>query len=188
MEGNSICRQIPWGDDQEFLDAWENAKTGYPWIDAIMTQLKEEGWMHHLARHSVACFLTRGDLWCSWEKGRDVFDKLLIDSDWSLNNANWMWLSCSAFYNTYWRVYSPVTFPKKYDKSGEFIRHYLPVLKDIPDKYIYEPWKAPLGVQQRAKCIIGKDYPEPIVDHSVASKENKEKMKAAFASAKSSSS
>mmetsp|Transcript_22320 Transcript_22320/g.24905 ORF Transcript_22320/g.24905 Transcript_22320/m.24905 type:complete len:122 (+) Transcript_22320:39-404(+) len=79
-------------------------------------------------------------------------------------------------------------FPKKYDKSGEFIRHYLPVLKDIPDKYIYEPWKAPLGVQQRAKCIIGKDYPEPIVDHSVASKENKEKMKAAFASAKSSSS
>ena len=52
------------------------------WIDAIMTQLHREGWMHHLARHSVACFLTRGDLYVSWEKGRDTFDRLLIDGDW----------------------------------------------------------------------------------------------------------
>lgn len=52
------------------------------WIDAIMTQLRREGWMHHLARHSVACFLTRGDLYVSWERGRDTFDRLLIDGDW----------------------------------------------------------------------------------------------------------
>ena len=55
--------------------------------------------MHHLARHLVACFLTRGDLWISWERGVEVFDKYLIDADWSLNNANWMWLSASAFFN-----------------------------------------------------------------------------------------
>ena len=47
-----------------------------------MTQLQREGWMHHLARHSVACFLTRGDLYVSWERGRDTFDRLLIDGDW----------------------------------------------------------------------------------------------------------
>lgn len=47
-------------------------QTGYPWIDAIMTQLREEGWIHHLARHAVACFLTRGDLWISWEEGMKV--------------------------------------------------------------------------------------------------------------------
>lgn len=47
-----------------------------------MAQLRQDGWMHHLARHSVACFLTRGDLWCSWERGRDVFDKYLLDADW----------------------------------------------------------------------------------------------------------
>ena len=46
--------------------------TGYPWIDAIMRQLKTEGWIHHLARHAVACFLTRGDLWISWEEGQQV--------------------------------------------------------------------------------------------------------------------
>ena len=48
------------------------ARTGYPFIDAIMTQLRREGWIHHLARHAVACFLTRGDLWISWEEGLKV--------------------------------------------------------------------------------------------------------------------
>lgn len=69
MEGNPICRQIPWENNPEYLAAWKEARTGYPFIDAIMTQLKNEGWIHHLARHAVACFLTRGDLWVSWEEG-----------------------------------------------------------------------------------------------------------------------
>lgn len=51
-------------------------QTGYPWIDAIMNQLREEGWIHHLARHAVACFLTRGDLWLSWEEGMKVMPPL----------------------------------------------------------------------------------------------------------------
>ncbi|KAL3929095.1 MAG: hypothetical protein SGPRY_002102, partial [Prymnesium sp.] len=61
MIGNPICRQIPWDNDEELLSAWREARTGYPWIDAAMTQLRREGWIHHLARHAVACFLTRGD-------------------------------------------------------------------------------------------------------------------------------
>jgi cryptochrome len=181
MLGNALCRQMPWVDNQEFLKAWEDGKTGYPWIDAIMTQLKQEGWMHHLARHSVACFLTRGDLYCSWEAGRDVFDRLLIDADWALNAGNWMWLSASAFFNQYFRVYSPIAFGKQYDKNGDYIKRYLPVLKDMPAKYIYEPWTAPMAVQEKANCIIGKDYPKPIVDHAVVMKVNMQKMKAAYA-------
>ena len=46
--------------------------TGFPWIDAIMTQLRNEGWIHNVSRHAVACFLTRGDLWLSWEEGMKV--------------------------------------------------------------------------------------------------------------------
>jgi cryptochrome len=185
MEGNIVCRQIPWKRNNiELLTAWEEGRTGYPWIDAIMTQLKKQGWMHHLARHSVACFLTRGDLWCSWEEGRDVFDKLLLDADWAINSFNWQWLSASAFFSQYFRVYSPIAFGKQYDPKGTYIRHFLPVLKDMPDKYIYEPWTAPRSVQEAARCIIGKDYPLPIVDHSVVSKENTGKMKIAYAAGK----
>ena len=79
MVGNPICRQIDWEDNDVHLTAWSEARTGFPWIDAIMTQLRDWGWIHHLARHSVACFLTRGDLYISWERGQEVFEELLID-------------------------------------------------------------------------------------------------------------
>ncbi|XP_027344568.1 (6-4)DNA photolyase isoform X2 [Abrus precatorius] len=181
MKGNRICKQIPWKDDDKLLEAWREARTGFPWIDAIMIQLRQWGWMHHLARHSVACFLTRGDLFVHWEKGRDVFERLLIDSDWAINNGNWMWLSCSSFFYQYNRIYSPTTFGKKYDPNGDYIRHFLPLLKDMPREYIYEPWTAPLSIQTKANCIIGKDYPKPIVSHDSASKECRRKMGEAYA-------
>ncbi|GMI86119.1 UV REPAIR DEFECTIVE 3 [Hibiscus trionum] len=181
MKGNKICKQIPWNDDDKLLAAWREARTGYPWIDAIMVQLRKWGWMHHLARHSVACFLTRGDLFVHWEKGRDVFERLLIDSDWTINNGNWLWLSCSSFFYQYNRIYSPISFGKKYDPNGNYIRHFLPILKDMPKEYIYEPWTAPLSVQTKAKCIIGRDYPKPVVSHDTASKECKKKMGEAYA-------
>jgi len=180
MVGNSVCRQIPWDANSEKLAAWAEARTGLPWIDAIMTQLRTEGWIHHLARHSVACFLTRGDLWQSWEEGMKVFEELLLDADWSLNAGNWMWLSASAFFHQYFRVYSPIAFGKKTDSSGAYIRKYLPKLAKFPDKFIYEPWTAPLAIQKAAGCVIGTDYPRPMVDHAVVSKENMGKMKAAY--------
>ena len=71
-----------------------------------------------------------------------------------------------------------MAFGKKTDKSGEYIRKWLPKLKKFPDNYIYEPWKAPLSVQKAAGCVIGTDYPKPIVDHDVVSKLNITRMKA----------
>jgi cryptochrome len=187
IEGNPICRQIQWDNNQEFFEAWRNSKTGYPFIDAIMTQLRDEGWIHHLARHAVACFLTRGDLYVSWTKGQEVFEEFLLDADWSLNAANWQWLSASAFFHQYFRVYSPIAFGKKTDKNGDYIRKYVPVLKNFPSQYIYEPWTAPLSVQKAAKCIIGQDYPRPIVDHNTISKTNINRMKQAYESSKAQS-
>mmetsp|Transcript_15839 Transcript_15839/g.29886 ORF Transcript_15839/g.29886 Transcript_15839/m.29886 type:complete len:565 (-) Transcript_15839:8-1702(-) len=180
MINNPVARQIPWDDDPVLLSAWKNARTGYPYIDAIMTQLKQTGWIHHLARHSVACFLTRGDLWQSWEKGAEHFEEELIDADWSINNFNWQWLSCTAHFYQYFRCYSPVSFGKKTDKEGAYIRKWLPQFKDFPSKYIYEPWTAPPHVQQKCGVIIGNDYPEPIVDHMEISKSNMGRMKAAY--------
>lgn len=180
MKGNPICCQVPWDTNQTFLDAWAQAKTGYPFIDAIMTQLRQEGWIHHLARHAVACFLTRGDLWISWEEGQKVFEELLLDADWALNAGNWMWLSASAFFHQFFRVYSPVAFGKKTDKTGEYIRKYLPQLKKYPPEYIYEPWKAPLSVQKQAQCVIGVDYPKRIVIHEDVYKNNIKRMSEAY--------
>ncbi|CAJ1450926.1 unnamed protein product [Effrenium voratum] len=183
--GNPSCKNIPWAKNKKFLKAWEQGRTGYPFIDACMRQLNRVGWLHHLARHAVACFLTRGDLWISWEQGRDVFDKLLIDADWSLNNMNWLGLSGAAPWSPpFFRIYHPV--PKMdsslnvKDPEGKFIREFVPELADMPSKYIYAPWTAPKEVQKSAGCIVGKDYPKPIVDHQKASKANLAKFKKAL--------
>ncbi|XP_055551906.1 cryptochrome-2-like isoform X1 [Falco cherrug] len=181
MAGNPVCLQVDWDNNPQHLHAWREGQTGYPFIDAIMTQLRTEGWIHHLARHAVACFLTRGDLWVSWEEGLKVFEELLLDADWSLNAGNWLWLSGSAFFHQYFRVYSPVAFGKKTDRDGAYIRKYVPILKDFPAEYIYEPWKAPRAVQERAGCLVGTHYPQPIVEHGVASKRNLGRMKLAHA-------
>jgi cryptochrome len=184
VRGNALCRQIAWEPNAELLRAWREGRTGYPWIDAIMTQLRLEGWIHHLARHCVACFLTRGDCWVSWEDGAAVFQELLLDADWSLNSANWMWLSCSAFYHQYWKCYSPVAFGKQYAGAEAYIKKYVPALQRYPTKYIFAPHTAPVEMQRAWGCVIGRDYPAPIVDHDVVCPRNKERLKVAFAAAK----
>uniref|UniRef100_A0A3P8X1A8 Cryptochrome circadian regulator 2 n=1 Tax=Cynoglossus semilaevis TaxID=244447 RepID=A0A3P8X1A8_CYNSE len=180
MEGNPICVQIPWDQNPEALAKWAEGRTGFPWIDAIMTQLRQEGWIHHLARHAVACFLTRGDLWISWESGMKVFEELLLDADWSVNAGSWMWLSCSAFFQQFFHCYCPVGFGRRTDPSGDYIRRYVPILKDYPNRYIYEPWNAPESVQKAANCVVGVDYPKPMINHAEGSRLNIERMKQVY--------
>ncbi|KAI3371758.1 hypothetical protein L3Q82_024320 [Scortum barcoo] len=180
MEGNPICVQIPWDQNPEALAKWAEGRTGFPWIDAIMTQLRQEGWIHHLARHAVACFLTRGDLWISWESGMKVFEELLLDADWSVNAGSWMWLSCSAFFQQFFHCYCPVGFGRRTDPSGDYIRRYIPILKDYPNRYIYEPWNAPESVQKAANCVVGVDYPKPMINHAEGSRLNIERMKQVY--------
>jgi cryptochrome len=175
---NSNCKRIEWGSyDEVLMTAWESGMTGYPYIDAMMRQLDTTGWMHHLGRHAVSCFLTRGQLWQNWKHGRDVFDRKLIDSDWALNNGNWLWLAGVApFSMPYYRVYNPCPDAKSSlnveTRDASFIRHWVPELSRFPSRYIFEPHLAPIEVQRSSKCIIGKDYPEPIVDRKEARKRN----------------
>lgn len=78
MKSNPICLNIPWArdlDSKENLKKWKAGKTGYPFIDAAMRQLVQEGWLHHVTRNAVACFLTRSDLWITWTKGLQFFLK-----------------------------------------------------------------------------------------------------------------
>jgi cryptochrome len=79
-------------------------------------------------------------------------------------------LSASAFFHQYFRVYSPVAFGLKTDKKGKYIRNYIPALAKVPDAFIYAPWKMSLAQQRACGCILGKDYPKPIVDHDEAKK------------------
>jgi cryptochrome len=181
---NKLCLEVPWDNNAVYQDAWAEGKTGYPFIDGLMRQLNETGWIHHLGRHAVACFLTRGDMWQNWTFGRDLFHKKLIDADGSLNNANWMSLAGVAPWSAPWfRIYSPVPDAKSalnVGVDGAWLKRFVPELKDMPAKYIYCPWTAPKAVQAKANCVIGKDYPAPIVDHAKCRDANLAKFKEAL--------
>ena len=184
-----LCLQIAWRDPcvdaaaAEALRRWEEGTTGVPLVDAAMRQLRSTGWLHHLLRHVVACFLTRGQLWIDWQAGRDVFDRYLLDSDWAINSANWQWLSATSFFYTYHRVYSPAHFALKYDRTGQYVRQFVPELRNMPNEFVYEPWKASLEVQRAAGCILGQEYPTPICDPDAAAAANLRKMDACYQAA-----
>ena len=190
-QSNEMCKEIEWDNyDQKKMEAWEKGQTGFPLIDAMMRQLDTTGWMHHLARHAVSCFLTRGQLWQNWKFGRDVFDRKLLDSDWALNNGNWLWLAGVApFSMPYFRLYNPCPDAKSSlnveATTAEFIKFWVPELKDFPPKYIYEPHLAPQSIQADSNCIIGKDYPIPILDRKESAKENLAKFKDSLSRLKS---
>lgn len=162
-------RSMTWSHDQALLAAWQDGMTGYPAVDAAMRQLKREGWMHNRARLIVGSFLTK-DLWLDWRLGESYFMRMLIDGDEANNNGNWQWITSVGVdpAPVYRRLYNPSSQRDKYDPTGEYVRRYVPELKNVPDKYLSEPWTMPEDLQQQVGCVIGKDYPAPIIDHKQA--------------------
>ena len=158
---------ISWPNDKSLFAAWCDARTGYPIIDAAMRQLNQTGYMHNRLRMIVASFLTK-DLLIDWRWGEKHFADQLIDFDLAANNGGWQWAAstgCDA--QPYFRIFNPVTQSERFDSRGKFIRKYLPELAKVPDNFIHAPWLMPSGEQQACGVVIGRDYPSPVVDHSV---------------------
>jgi len=108
------------------------------------------------------------DLLVDWRHGERVFAERLNDYDLAANNGNWQWAAstgCDA--QPWFRIFNPVTQSERFDPGGRFIRRYLPELARVPVEFVHEPWKMPEAVQHESGCVIGKDYPPPIVDHAV---------------------
>eukprot|EP00731_Ephydatia_muelleri_P018969 Em0011g1009a len=164
MKGNALCIQLPWDDNDQYLEAWRQGQTGFPWIDAIIRQCRQEGWAHFLARQSIAVFSTRGYMWLSWVLGKDFFQEFMLDFEQPLSSVCWMQSSCSGFFCNQIESYNPCVIGKQMDMEGQYIKTYVPELQAFPVEYIHQPWKAPQYIQEEAGCIIGVDYPKPVVD------------------------
>jgi deoxyribodipyrimidine photo-lyase len=160
-------RNICWRDAPEDLLAWKEGRTGYPVVDAGMRQLKQTGWMHNRARMITASFLVK-DLLINWQEGEAWFMQNLIDGDPATNNGGWQWTSgVGTDAAPYFRIFNPVLQGEKYDPQGDYVRRWVPELSMVPVKYIHKPWLMPGSLQQELNVIIGRDYPQPMVDHSI---------------------
>lgn len=158
---------LPWPNPPGHLAAWCEASTGYPLVDAAMRQLNQTGYMHNRLRMVTASFLAK-DLLVDWRLGERYFADRLIDYDLAANSGGWQWaasVGCDA--QPWFRIFNPVTQSERFDAQGKFIRRYLPELANVPEKFIHAPWTMSAAEQQRAGCVVGRDYPAPIVDHAV---------------------
>lgn len=164
--------KLVWSDDRVAFDAWCEGRTGYPIVDAAMRQLRREGWMHNRARLLVGSFLTK-DLGIDWRWGEGWFMRMLLDGDEANNNGNWQWIASVGVdpQPVARRIYNPTRQQAQYDPAGRYVRRYVPELERVPDRYLGAPWTMPVDVQRDAACVIGTDYPSPIVDHAAARRE-----------------
>ncbi len=163
--------KLSFKNNRLLFSAWCAARTGYPLIDAAMRQINQTGFMHNRLRMIVASFLSK-DLLIDWRWGEKYFAGHLNDFDLAANNGGWQWAAstgCDA--QPYFRIFNPLSQSQRFDARGKFIRRYVPELANVADKFIHAPWMMPPLEQKHAGCVIGKDYPAPIVDHAIARRE-----------------
>ena len=157
---------IEWPNDESWFAAWCEGRTGYPLVDAAMRQLNTTGYMHNRLRMVAASFLAK-DLLVDWRWGERYFAARLNDFDLAANNGGWQWAAstgCDA--QPYFRIFNPVAQSQRFDAAGEFIRRHVPELARVPESWIHSPWTMDAATQREAACVIGRDYPGPIVDHA----------------------
>ncbi|WP_032112975.1 cryptochrome/photolyase family protein [Candidatus Paracaedibacter symbiosus] len=164
----SQFKNFPWAKDENLFHLWTKGLTGYPIVDAGMRELWHTGWMHNRVRMIVASFLVK-DLLLSWQQGAAWFWDTLVDADIANNSASWQWVSgCGADAAPYFRIFNPILQGEKFDPNGEYVRKWIPELKDLPNELIHKPWQASTARLSVANVQLGITYPKPIIDHDKA--------------------
>lgn len=151
---------IEWSYDSAHFEAWAGGRTGFPMVDAAMRQVRHMGWMHNRARMVVASFLAK-DLLVDWRMGERFFMEHLIDGDFASNNGGWGFsASVGVDPQPYFRVFNPLLQSEKFDAEGEYIRKWVPELREVTGKAIHDPY----GRGAAAQAQKG-GYPRAIVEH-----------------------
>ncbi|MCH8558180.1 MAG: DASH family cryptochrome [Balneolia bacterium] len=162
-------KKYEWSTDNDAFRKWANAETGIPMIDANMRELNDSGFMSNRGRQNVASFLAKC-LNIDWRWGAEYFESLLVDYDVCSNWGNWAYNS-GVGNDPRDRYFNIVGQGKRYDANGDYIRHWLPELKDVPGEYIHEPHKMSVEQQRKAGIEIGNDYPFPMINLEQAYRE-----------------
>ncbi|EFR02321.1 deoxyribodipyrimidine photo-lyase [Nannizzia gypsea CBS 118893] len=152
---------LEWEYDLTQFDAWCEGRTGFPIVDAAMRQLKHCAWMHNRTRMIVSSFLSK-DLLIDWRRGEQFFMLHLIDGDFASNNGGWGFGSSTGVDpQPYFRIFNPLRQSERFDPDGDYIRHWVPELRDVEGSAIHDPYGR--GAQKIAEK---NGYPKPIVNHS----------------------
>ena len=155
--------------DAERYEAWSQGKTGWPFFDACMRSLIATGWINFRMRamlQSVASYT----LWLPWTETGLHLARCFLDYEPGIHWSQVHMQSGVTGINSI-RAYSVLKQSSDQDPDGDFIRTWVEELRDVPKKHIHEPWLMSDEQQKEFNCLIGEDYPFPIVDEKTARKE-----------------
>jgi deoxyribodipyrimidine photo-lyase len=160
--------KLKWSNNKSDFNKWCEGKTGVPIVDAGMRQLNTTGIMHNRARLITANFLVKL-LQQSWLSGEKYYATRLVDYDASINNGNWQWnSSTSPTCQKPYVIFNSWTQGATYDHDCEYIKKWIPELKDVDAKDIHN-WDTTYSKYPNVK------YPKPMIDY-VKAKEKTLKM------------
>lgn len=175
----SKYNDIKWSNCAKKFSAWCTGKTGFPLVDAGMRELNTTGFMHNRVRMVVASFLVK-NLHVDWRWGEKYFAQKLVDYDPCVNNGNWQWAAstgCDA--QPYFRIFNPWSQQKKFDSDCEYIKKWIPELRDLDPKEIHKFEKKIDSVDSVSLFeTVVIDYPLPIVNNKTTAVEVKAWYKA----------
>ena len=160
--------------NESFIRAWQQGQTGFPLVDACMKCLQQTGWINFRMRAMLVSFLCH-HLYQDWRDGVYHLARLFLDYEPGIHYPQFQMQAGTTGINTI-RMYNPIKQSEEHDPEGVFIRKWLPVLQKVPNQFIHEPYKMSQMEQQLYNLIIGKDYPAPVCNISLASKEARNKL------------
>jgi len=165
---NSYFDNFAWQENHELFEKWKKGQTGYPIVDAAMREIWATGFMHNRPRMIVASFLVK-HLLIDWREGEKYFWDCLLDADLANNSMNWQWVAGSGVDAApYYRIFNPSRQSVRFDPKGNYIKKWVPELKNMPDKLIHSPWEVDAAELKKYDVVLGKTYPKPIIDHTAA--------------------
>ncbi|MFC4994960.1 cryptochrome/deoxyribodipyrimidine photo-lyase family protein [Rubritalea tangerina] len=164
------------GENQEMLERWAEGRTGYPMVDACMRAVKATGWLNFRMRAMVMSFASY-HLWLDWRETGLVLARYFVDYEPGIHWSQVQMQSGTTGINSV-RVYSPIKQAVDQDPEGVFIKKWVPELAEVPVAYIAQPELMPAMEQTFSQCLIGEDYPRPIVDHQLAYRDAQRRIRA----------